>query len=168
MTKVLSYKRIFAAYLWKSVAALRQISCHGRNHLLSRILFAANTAFLCYHNYSENSPSGWKFSTNLLFAASKCYMLTTWQCMDSHSSSFSKWLNDYQLSYLALNYSLLQLVYFSRLNAASPSSWERFSMHQNLPLTFFFYSYRQILIIVRPRNKKYDKSPTFSITVLCT
>ena len=43
-----------------------------------------------YHHYSEYSLLGSKFSTNLLFAASKC----TSQYNDSGSSRCSKWPND--------------------------------------------------------------------------
>ena len=34
----------------------------------------SETIFLCYHHYSEYSLPGSKFSTNLLFAASKCHV----------------------------------------------------------------------------------------------
>ena len=52
---------------------LRRISCHGKNHSHTRCEYS-ETIFLCYHDYSENSPLGSKFSTNLLFAASKCHV----------------------------------------------------------------------------------------------
>ena len=51
---------------------LRRISCHGRNHSHTRCEYS-ETIFLCYHHYSEYSLLGSKFSTNLLFAASKCH-----------------------------------------------------------------------------------------------
>ena len=60
---------------------------------ITRIL-AANIRrqffFHCYHHHSEYSLLGSKFSTNLLFAASKC----TSQYNDSGSSRCSKCPND--------------------------------------------------------------------------
>ena len=52
---------------------LRRISCHGKNHSHTRCEYS-KTIFLCYHHYSEYSLLGSKFSTNLLFAASKCHV----------------------------------------------------------------------------------------------
>ena len=52
------------------MVALRRISCHGKNHSHTRCEYS-ETIFLCYHHYSEYSLLGSKFSTNLLFAASK-------------------------------------------------------------------------------------------------
>ena len=52
-------------------ATLRRISCHGKNHSHTRCEYS-ETIFLCYHHYSEYSLLGSKFSTNLLFEASKC------------------------------------------------------------------------------------------------
>ena len=52
---------------------LRRISCHGRNDSHTRCEYS-ETIFLCYHHYNEYSLLGSKFSTNLLFAASKCHV----------------------------------------------------------------------------------------------
>ena len=52
---------------------LRRISCHGKNHSHTRCEYS-ETIFLCYHHYSEYSLLGSKFSTDLLFAASKCHV----------------------------------------------------------------------------------------------
>ena len=62
--------------LWYVVTgslALRRISCHGRNPSHTRCEYS-QTIFLCYHHYSEYSLLESKFSTNLLFAASKCHV----------------------------------------------------------------------------------------------
>ena len=59
---------------------------------ITRIL-AANVPgqiFLCYYNYSEYSLLGSKFSTNLLFPASKC----TSQYNGSGRLRCPKWPND--------------------------------------------------------------------------
>ena len=50
---------------------LRRISCHGRNHSQASCEYSL-TIFLCCQHHSEYSLLGSKFSTNLLFAASKC------------------------------------------------------------------------------------------------
>ena len=55
------------------LTVLRRISCHGKNHSHTRCEYS-ETIFLCYHHYSEYSLLGSKFSTNLLFAASKCHV----------------------------------------------------------------------------------------------
>ena len=52
---------------------LRRISCHGKNHSHTRCEYS-ETIFLCYHHYSEYSLLGSNFSTNFLFAASKCHV----------------------------------------------------------------------------------------------
>ena len=52
---------------------LRRNSCHGKNHSHTRCEYS-ETIFLCYHHYSEYSLLGSNFSTNLLFAASKCHV----------------------------------------------------------------------------------------------
>ena len=54
-------------------AHLRRISCHGKNHSHTRCEYLYTT-FLCYQHCSEYSLLGSKFSTNLLFAASKCHV----------------------------------------------------------------------------------------------
>ena len=51
---------------------LRRISCHGRNHSQASCEYSL-TIFLCCQHHSEYSLLGSNFSTNLLFAASKCY-----------------------------------------------------------------------------------------------
>ena len=51
--------------------ALRRISCHGRNHSQASCEYSL-TIFLCCQHHSESSLLGSKFSTNLLFEASKC------------------------------------------------------------------------------------------------
>ena len=53
--------------------ALRRISCHGRNHSQASCEYSL-TIFLCCQHHSEYSLLGSKFSTNLLFAASKCHV----------------------------------------------------------------------------------------------
>ena len=57
----------------QTIAILRRISCDGRNHSHTRCEYS-ETIFLCYHHHSEYSLLGSKFSTNLLFAASKCHV----------------------------------------------------------------------------------------------
>ena len=52
---------------------LRRISCHGRNHSQASCEYSL-TMFLCCQHHSEYSLLGSKFSTNLLFAASKCHV----------------------------------------------------------------------------------------------
>ena len=52
---------------------LRRISCHGRNHSQASCEYSL-TIFLCCQHHSEYSLLGSKFSTNLLFAASKCHV----------------------------------------------------------------------------------------------
>ena len=52
---------------------LRRISCHGRNHSQASCKYSL-TIFLCCQHHSEYSLLGSKFSTNLLFAASKCHV----------------------------------------------------------------------------------------------
>ena len=51
--------------------SLRRISCHGGNHSQASCKYSL-TIFLCCQHHSEYSLLGSKFSTNLLFAASKC------------------------------------------------------------------------------------------------
>ena len=53
--------------------ALRRISCHGRNHSQASCEYSL-TIFLCCQHHSEYLLLGSKFSTNLLFAASKCHV----------------------------------------------------------------------------------------------
>ena len=60
---------------------LRWISCHGRNHSQASCEYLL-TIFLCCQNHSEYLLLGSKFSTNLLFAASKCHV-TIQQCCSS-------------------------------------------------------------------------------------
>ena len=52
---------------------LRRISCHGRNHSQASCEYSL-TIFLCCQHHSEYSLLGSKFSTNLLFAASKYHV----------------------------------------------------------------------------------------------
>ena len=52
---------------------LKRISCHGRNHSQASCEYSL-TIFLCCQHHSEYSLLGSKFSTNLLFAASKCHV----------------------------------------------------------------------------------------------
>ena len=52
---------------------LRRISCHDRNHSQASCEYSL-TIFLCCQQHSEYSLLGSKFSTNLLFAASKCHV----------------------------------------------------------------------------------------------
>ena len=67
---------------------LRQISCYGRNHSQASCEYSL-TIFLCCQHHSEYSLLGSKFSTNLLFAASKCHVT-----IQQHGSSrCSKWPN---------------------------------------------------------------------------
>ena len=61
---------------WHLLAAnskLRRISCHDRNHSQASCEYSL-TMFLCCQHHSEYSLLGSKFSTNLLFAASKCHV----------------------------------------------------------------------------------------------
>ena len=67
---------------------LRRISCHGRNHSQASCEYSL-TIFLCCQHHSEYSLFGSKFSTNLLFAASKCHVTIQQRC----SSRCSKWSN---------------------------------------------------------------------------
>ena len=53
---------------------LRRISCHGRKHSQASCEYSL-TIFLCCQHHSEYSLLGSKFSTNLLFAASKCNVI---------------------------------------------------------------------------------------------
>ena len=57
---------------------LRRISCHGRNHSQASCEYSL-TIFLCCQHHSEYSLLGSKFSTILLFAASKCHHVTMQQ-----------------------------------------------------------------------------------------
>ena len=57
----------------KSFNALRRIFCHGRNHSQASCEYSL-TMFLCCQHHGEYSLLGSKFSTNLLFAASKCHV----------------------------------------------------------------------------------------------
>ena len=67
---------------------LRRISCHGRNHSQASCEYSL-TIFLCCQHHSEYLLLGSKFSTNLLFAASKCHVT-----MEQRGSSrCSKWPN---------------------------------------------------------------------------
>ena len=68
--------------------ALRRISCHGRNHSQASCEYSL-TIFLCCQHHSEYSLLGSKFSTNLLFAASKCHVTI----QRRGSSRCSKWPN---------------------------------------------------------------------------
>ena len=68
--------------------ALRRISCHGRNHSQTSCEYSL-PIFLCCQHHSEYSLFGSKFSTNLLFAASKCHVIIQRRC----SSRCSKWPN---------------------------------------------------------------------------
>ena len=73
---------------WHLLAAnskLRRISCHGRNHSQASCEYSL-TIFLCCQHHSEYSLLGSKFSTNLLFAASKCHV-TTQQCGSSSAQN---------------------------------------------------------------------------------
>ena len=67
---------------------LRRISCHGRNHSQASCEYSL-TIFLCCQHHSEYSLLGSKFSTNLLFAASKCHVTI----QQRGSSRCSKWPN---------------------------------------------------------------------------
>ena len=74
---------------WFSVnTTLRRISCHGRNHSQASCEYSL-TIFLCCLHHSEYSLLGSKFSTNLLFAASKCHVTM----QQRGSSRCSKWPN---------------------------------------------------------------------------
>ena len=70
------------------IVALRRISCHGRNHSQASCEYSL-TIFLCCQRHSEYSLLGSKFSTNLLFAASKCHVTI----QRRGSSRCSKWPN---------------------------------------------------------------------------
>ena len=61
----------FCRILKTSLDVLRRISCHGRNHSQAGCEYSF-TIFLCCQHHREHSLLGSKFSTNLLFAASKC------------------------------------------------------------------------------------------------
>ena len=65
---------------YRLARALRRISCRGRKHSQASCEYSL-TIFLCCQHHSEYSLLGSKFSTNLLFAASKCHatIKTTWQ-----------------------------------------------------------------------------------------
>ena len=69
-------------------AVLRRISCHGRNHSQASCEYSLTT-FLCCQHHSEYSLLGSKFSTNLLFAASKCHVTI----QQRGNSRCSKWPN---------------------------------------------------------------------------
>ena len=71
----------FHRKLHRVTLALRRISCHGRNHSQASCEYSL-TIFLCCQHYSEYSLLGSKFSTNLLFGASKCHV-TMQQCGSS-------------------------------------------------------------------------------------
>ena len=64
----------------KNSPVVRRISCHGRKHSQASCEYSL-TIFLCCQHHSEYSLLGSKFSTNLLFAASKCHVTikTKWQ-----------------------------------------------------------------------------------------
>ena len=72
----------------RSLDNLRRISCHGRNHSQAGCEYSL-TIFLCCQHHSEYSLLGSKFSTNLLFAASKCHVTI----QRRGSSRCSKWPN---------------------------------------------------------------------------
>ena len=89
---------------WHLLAAnskLRRIACHGRNHSQASCEYSLTifhsqasceyslTIFLCCQHHSEYSLLGSKFSTNLLFAASKCHVTI----QRRGSSRCSKWPN---------------------------------------------------------------------------
>ena len=69
------------AELW-----LRRFSCHGRNHSQVSCEYSL-TIFLCCQHHSEYSLLGSEFSTDLLFAASKCHVTI----QQRGSSRCSKW-----------------------------------------------------------------------------
>ena len=92
---------VFLRYPWKKNPKLlsmvileailkhwRRISCHGRNHSQASCEYSL-TIFLCCQHHSEYSLLGSKFSTNLLFAASKCHVTM----QQRGSSRCSKWPN---------------------------------------------------------------------------
>ena len=66
-----SVARVSQLVLFTQTCLLRRISCHGRNHSQASCEYPL-TIFLCCQHHSEYSLLGSKFSTNLLFAASKC------------------------------------------------------------------------------------------------
>ena len=86
---VISFQLMFYKTLrYRLARALRRISCHGRNHSQASCEYSL-TIFLCCQHQSEYSLLGSKFSTNLLFTASK-YHVTIQQ---RGSSRCSKWPN---------------------------------------------------------------------------
>ena len=67
---------------------LKADSCHGRNHSQASCEYSLTIFLSCQHQ-SEYSLLGSKFSTNLLFTASKCHVT-----IQQHGSSrCSKWPN---------------------------------------------------------------------------
>ena len=70
--------------------ALRRISCHGRNHSQASCEYSL-TIFLCCQHHSEYSLFGSKFSTNLLFAASKCHVTMQQRGSSSVQNSRTGW-----------------------------------------------------------------------------
>ena len=86
--------KILVFHTWSRVVLVvervgsRRISCHGRNHSKASCEYSL-TIFLCCQHHSEYSLLGSKFSTNLLFAASKCHVTM----QQRGSSRCSKWPN---------------------------------------------------------------------------
>ena len=70
--------------------ALRRISCHGRNHSQASCEYSL-TIFLCCQHHSEYSLLGSKFSTNLLFAASKCHVTIQWRVVRDVQNGRTGW-----------------------------------------------------------------------------
>ena len=64
---------VFLLLTHTDFVVLRRISCHGRNHSQASYEYSL-TIFLCCQHHSEYSLLGSKFSTNLLFPASKCHV----------------------------------------------------------------------------------------------
>ena len=83
---IYNYKKKYIIHIQNY--ALRRISCHGRNHSQASCEYSL-TIFLCCQHHSEYSLLGSKFSTNLLFAASKCHVTI----QRRGSSRCSKWPN---------------------------------------------------------------------------
>ena len=86
----LSWSTALLIFVWyfKLFNPLRRISCHGRNHSQASCEYSL-TIFLCCQHHSEYLLLGSKFSTNLLFAASKCHVTI----QQRGSSRCSKWPN---------------------------------------------------------------------------
>ena len=70
--------------------ALRRISCHGRNHSQANCEYSL-TIFLCCQHHSEHSLLGLKFSTNLLFAASKYHVTMQQRSSSSVQNGRTGW-----------------------------------------------------------------------------